>query len=1017
MAGTKGSLKPKVALSADVLQEALNPAVPTGMGAELGDVTGGPAGALVQEQALVQAEAPIIAAKKEEADTFTEKVAAGAQESYTGYIVEAMDRSYDEQFRDYDPTFDGTRHALDLVQRLGIEPTENNLSILGRAGTAETQIELADRMAQHKSNQEILERHGAYAVASGVLDPAMLVTDIATFGASKALTLGRLGSATLGASGATAYTYAADVAGADVTAFDYLVNASMVGGANALFGGQAGVNIAQGKGNWFGKPTAPGTATGAKRAVNSFLSETDKLAATPEASDLLKTLVDDPVRRDGLLTNDNAASIQRRYANEADGYIKNYDDLVEKELANTFGWTARKLDVSGKYAEAKDALNRRVTDELHERDAAWSQYGNVMGRTNVDPVIAKLADASDAFHGRLGEIAKDAGVRGFEDFQARPGYFHRSWNDTLFRQAERSEKGIVRKLLAASAERGIKGIDKDEADVIAGALVQRVHDKASGMRSDFMGGLGNKDTTFIRESLEAAKVSTARIESIMGKIEQKASDQGTTKYGKHRLTLDMDASIRAKDGTLYHIRDLIDNDLDRIMENYGTSLSGRAALAKAGVAADDAELELFKRNYLKSIEALPQAEQNQLMGQLDGLLGDFTGNRPEANVLGPMAQRVKSIADATMLSASGLWQIAEYATMAQRHGVVETGKEFFRQFPGVRNILQNAKTNPDLAGELNTVLHLDLSRDIRLRPWKRQHDAFLESSDTMLDRVLHAGKQAVPYLNGMKFIHSHQSRMNANLVLNKFARAANGDAKALAQIKQYAPDLDWARVEQAIKSNVTYLDKNAQSFNWPKWDQRDIDSVMNTALRIMDDTILFGRSGQGASFSRSQVGQVLGQFRSFVSFAHNKLLRGTLNAEGPKGLASLLAFQYPMTLLMVSVNEARKGQLDLSEKGMKDMAKKAIGYTAGMGFVADAAGVLGLTGGRGGLSTPLTGVLDAAPRAAGGVAKVMGISRDESGGYQGREGSADIGKAATMVVPFLNIMPGTALVLDAWKGE
>lgn len=1011
MAGIKGSLKPKVTLTPEELTEALNPAEPTGMGAELADVTGGPASEQVQAGALAATAAPLTDALKEETDTFSDKLSAAAENSYTGFIIEALDRSYDEKFRDFDPQFDGKRHAFDLMQRMNIEPTERNIELLGRTGTQADQIEMAERLAQHQTNEQVLQRHGGYAIAAGVLDPTMLLTDIATFGASKAFTLSRASSALVGASGATAYTYAADQAGANVTGFDYLLNASLVGGVNALFGGQAGVNIAQGQGNWFGKLSTPtvGTATGARRAVNSFLSETDKLVATPEAADLLRPLVDDPVRRDGLLTNNNAASIQRRYQNEADSYIKSYDDMVEAELSNSFGWGARKLDYSGKYAEAKDALNKRVAEELLERDAAWMQYGNVMGRYNVDPVVARLADASDAFHGRLGEIARDAGVRGFEDFQARPGYFHRSWNDTMFRQAERQEPGIVRRLLSASAMNGIRGIEKEEADAIAAALVQRVHDKASGMRSDFMGGLGNKDTTFIRESLEAAKVNTARIESIMGKIEQKASDQGTTKYGKHRLTLDMDVSIQGADGTVFRLKDLIDTDLDRMMENYGTSLAGRSALARAGVAADDAELEAFKRNYLKSIAARPQAEQDQLMLQLDGLLGDFTGNRPDANILGPVAQRVKSIADATMLSASGLWQVAEYATMAQRHGVVETGKEFFRRFPGVRSILQNAKKNPDLAAELDTVLRLDLARDVRLRPWKRQHDAFLASSDTALDRILHAGKQAVPFLNGMKFVHGHQARMNANLVLNKFARAAQGDAKALDQIRKYAPDMDWARVERALKANVTYLDKNATSFNWANWAQADVDELMNTALRIMDDSILFGRIGQGASFSRSQVGQVLGQFRSFVSFAHNKLLRGTLNADGPKGLATLLAFQYPMTLLMVSANEARKGQLDLSEKGMRDMAKSAIGYTAGIGFVGDAAGILGLTGGRGGLSTPLTGVLDAAPRAAGGIGKMF------SGEL--REGSADVGKAATMVVPFLNVMPGTAMALDAWKGE
>lgn len=244
-----------------------------------------------------------------------------------------------------------------------------------------------------------------------------------------------------------------------------------------------------------------------------------------------------------------------------------------------------------------------------------------------------------------------------------------------------AEEGLPRRLIAQAAFAGIKNIDRDEADAIATALIQRVKDKAAGTRSDFMGGLGKTDTQFLRESMEASNMPQSKIDSIMTKIETKASDQGTTKYGKHRLTFDMTSSIKGADGNVYRMTDLIDTDLDRVMENYTSSMAGRMSLAKAGVAADDAGLELFKRNYLKSISSLPQAKQTELMDQLEGLLGDFTGNRPAQNTLSPFTQRVKAIADATMLSGSGLWQVAEYSTIAARHGLFETGREFMRAFP------------------------------------------------------------------------------------------------------------------------------------------------------------------------------------------------------------------------------------------------------------------------------------------------------------------------------------------------
>lgn len=991
-------------LGAETLDEALNPINPTQLTATMSDVTGGPVGAAQVAEGQRIREAPVEAALAEAGDSVQRLFDAATEESYTGYILQAAENARNAAFSSYDPNFDATRHAMDLVSQLGIEASDENLKALGRSGTMDDQLETAKRIQRHEQNQQILARHGGWALASGMLDPTQLLVDFGTFGASRAYRLGRLASGVMGATAGTALTGAADIAGKDTTGLDYVLNAGITGGAMALFGTAA-------PRGWYGGANVPTPKGSIVKWTNSLLSEFDKLSsASPEASELMKTLMDDPVRRSTLLSNSNAASDLRMFRNEADGLVKEYEDALDAALAPSHGWFSRRFDVTGRFGADRDALQNEVATELLRRNEQWRLYGNVMPDPNVRPEIARLADISDKLHGRLGEMARDSGVRGFEDFTPQPGYFHRSWNDSLIRSMEATHKGAARRLIAESALSGIKGLERDEADALAGALIQRVRDKASHNRTDFMGGLGKADTTYLRESLERAKLNQGVIDSIMAKVEQKASDQGTVKYGKHRLSFDMGTEIRMDDGTLYKMTDLIDTDLDRVIENYTQGITGRSALGRQGIA-DESDLTAFRKKYADSIAHLPQAEQADLMQQLDGLLGDFTGQRPEANILGQGWQRAKSIADATMLTASGFWQVGEYATMAQRHGVFETGKEFIRQFPGVRTFFKDAAKNPDLADEMSTVLGLDLGRDVRLRPWKRQHDAFLDSQDTAFDRLLHMGKQAVPYLNGMKYVHAQQSRMNANLVLNKFARAAKGDEAALKQIMSYAPDLDWKRAKAAIDQNVTYSStgRNAASFNWGGWAKGDIDAVMNAALRMMDDSVLFGRVGQGASIGRSAVGQVMFQFKSFVSFAHNKLLRGTLRNEGVGGLATLLAYQYPLTFMLVMANEARKGNADFSEKGMQEVARKAVGYTAGLGFAGDAAGILGLTSDKKGMTVPLLSLAEAPGRLLGGIGSVVG--------GETRQGAYDIGKAASMVVPFMNILPGTALALDAIKGE
>lgn len=739
--------------------------------------------------------------------------------------------------------------------------------------------------------------------------------------------------------------------------------------------------------------------------VNRFFSEADLLGISPEARAMLGRLLDDPVRREGFSTNDNAASFLRWFRNEFDGYVVQFEDAVADALrGRNVGWHDRAL-ATKKGVAARDKIDGEVATELLRRNRAWSSQGVVPDAPGLDPAIKRLADISDDIHAKMGNRAKEAGVRGFEDFQPHPGYFHRSWNYSKMLELDNIKPGLAATVIGEAVQRGIKNLDAADALTIAKAIVQRAKDRASGVRSEFMGALGVADTTFIRESLEAAGVSEVKRASIMGKIEQKASDQGTVKYGKGRLTLDMDVEVNVG-GQIYRAADLIDRDVSRLLENYAGSISGRSALAKVGMAGDS-EIEAFIRDYTKLVSHLGVRKTEELTGQLRGVFGDFTGNVPKEHQLGPIAQRAAGLTSATMLGFSGVYQVAETATIAHRQGVAATMQEMFESWGrGFDKLLGQANKNPDLAHEMQTVLGLDLARDVRMKPWKRQFDTFLSTSDTAFDRLLHSGKQATPILNGMKFIHGIQSRMNANLTLNKVARAAAGDADALAVLKAYGKDVDWDPLLKRVHGYVSLNGKNATSMNWGQWAKADVDTVMNTALRIMDDSLLYGRVGQNAGYARSPVGQMLGQFRSFVAFAHNKLLRGTYENDGVLGVATLLAMQYPLTALMMGVKSAINGKLDLSEKGLKKMATDGISYTAGLGFTAD---MWGIVNGNGRMSAPVFGLAEHTGEVFRGVKGLFGDDQ--------RAAAGNIASGAAGLIPFVNVFPASKLLIESIKGE
>lgn len=1001
--------------------------------ADWSELNTGVVGASASRAQAVQ-EAPLLAARVEEARPIGETAQAALRNTITGYLVAAGFDNLEDNWYQPDASFDINREYSDILTQFQIQDTDANLKALaGTTSSAQAYAEAA-RIKEKEQRESMLAHHGAAALTAEILDPTTLLVDWATFGLGRAARLGRAGFAAAGAGTSVGLVGIADVAGKDYEMLDYVLFAAVSGGAFAVFGPEAKAILARNQapgavppsplpagGPPAPTPAGPGAGIPARKQrwyqpIIEFLSETDKLIGhSDEAAALLADMVDDPVRREGILRNNNAASVLRRNANWADGLLKSREDALSKAVGERtgMGYFARTWDFSGKFGEARDVLNREVADELLRRNSEFSKYG-VVSPARVDPVVVKLADEYEQLMtAGARDLAQAQGLKGFENFTPQPGYFHRAWDEARMRRVQTTYgKPFLQDLIGRAAQAGMQMTAK-EGKALAIAITSRMEARASGLRAEFMGSLGKTDTDGIREMLASSGASAAEQKSIMRKIEQNVTEAGKVKYSKSRLPLDMTVSAKAPDGTVVQMADLIDTDLSRLAENYMQSLAGRAALSRVGIGGDDASIEAFRKKYRDTLDRprkpLAQDQIDERMLALDHLLGDFTGTRPEQALLSNLGQRAKSLAHSTMLSASGLWQVAETATIGWRYGMAQAGGEFIKQFPGVATILRKAGRDPDLYDELQTVLGLDLARDVRVRPWLKQHEVNLSASSSTLDRVLFMGQQATPILNAMKFFHSWQARVNSNLAVNTLVRATFGDKRALKLVHNYGlRGQEWKNVQDGIRTNAKVKGKNATQMNWGAWDQGAVDSAMNAALRMMDDTVLYGRAGQGASFSRSAVGQLLGQFRSFVSLAQNKLVRGTLENEGVVGYATMLAYQYPLTMMMVSLNELRKGEdVDFSEEGLLKLSGKAISYTAGLGYIGDVANVVGLTGGRGGMSAPVLGLANA------GVSLAEGSKSILTGEVQA--GLGDYMQAARTVLPIVGIFPGTAALQNALK--
>lgn len=956
--------------------------------------------------------------------SWSEKYKALRLSTVTNKLTQAALDAYEAPgFVDFDPDLDRLGNAKGLLRELGLPETLDNLAVLGQGGTAEDQAELAQRLADHEFNQKVLAQHGGLALATGVVDPVYLVADIATFGATRAFRMGRLASGVVGAGGVTSVNIAADATGQDMTTFDYVLSAALTGGAFSLFGGDAANRIADGTGNWYGAVspvqntgrstgTVPPTGTATTpdtNVITRFFSEADTAFPTPEAKALGADLIDDPLIREGFSNNNNAAALRRRTDNELEGIRQEYDDFVEQYLVQD-GFNnilTRTIDIGGQYSQAKSVFQREVAAEMLRRNDEFLRFGYTTPGTPGP--ISEAADLQQKLADRVGRIAQSSGLPGFEDFTPQPGYFHRVWDGAKMRGMG---PDTARQLVREAVRAGIRGIDPEDARAISRAIVDRAVAKEAGQSVDFAGALGRADTDAFIDLLREGGLQGADLDSAISRLESLMTTKGLPKAARSRLPLDMSVSIVAN-GRKYSMVDLIDTDLDRVSRNYAGSMSGRSALAKAGIGGDDKAIQDFRKAHITSLGNLPKETRDAAIRQLDAIIGDFTGAIPDANRLTPNLQRLTAYAQSTQLLAQGLNQAMEYGTIAHRFGAFQTYKEMLKRMPGVRQLLRDVAGDKDLADEVSAVLDLDLARDVRFHPWIQQYDEFELASNTWVDRLLHAGKQALPFLTAQKYVHAHQTRMAMNLALQKVGKAMQGKKDALQMLQEYAPNVDWAPVLARNNTNVTRIGNTIQEMNWASWDADDVDTVINVVLRMIDDSVLKGRTGQGTAFARSTTGQVLGQYRSFVGFAHNKLLRGTMRRNGPLSMATILAHQYPWAVLMLMINEARKGAFDPDDdEFVQNSLKKALGYTAGMGFYADLAGVLGLTGQRGGLSVPVTGIADGPVRIGVGVLKQF-----DDDPYNDTESLYDVTKGAVGSLPVVMGIPGTALMLEALKED
>lgn len=698
--------------------------------------------------------------------------------------------------------------------------------------------------------------------------------------------------------------------------------------------------------------------------------------------------LDDPRNMAG----DSVSSQQRAIRNDLTRPQVTFENTLREAMADAGAGTWARTFRPRKAMRVQQELERDLAREMLQRQQ-YTRTGALRTQA-APPHIAKLADDLDAVYKTALEEMKQSGVKGADAISELPGHFTRRWSPQgiqdvmnkfeVYGLTPAQAKNKIVTMLSGAARRA-NGWDADLAKDVAGALVDRAIRKGNKTDTGFRAHVGNEAVAEVRDVLEAAGVPKDRLQRALDVITGVIDEAGKAPVLKHRIDLDLNSTMLMPDGTTVGIIDLIDTGMVRTTDKYLDTVAGQSAMARKGIHTPS-DIAAQRTKLIESIESQKGRDEAALL--FDDMLNYITGN-PTGEVVPDMMRKMASVTQMVGLGSSGMWQVTEYATIMQKYGLGKTLGYMIKEMPGFKQMLNAAGSNIDEATDLKRMLSDASRNDVRLRPFvQRLEDNFEFHMADGTMAALENAKQWVPYANAMKFVHSSQAKVTANLIVDTIARAGRGSTKHMDFLKTYGLEShSMLRLSDDIAKHGT---------DTAKWSDGTWDAVRGPLSKMMDDAVLRARLGEIPAVAQfSALGKFLFTFRSFVLAAHNKVLTGTMHRHGFAGLSLLMLYQWPLSVMAVAADNTIKGRDELTQE---ELITRAVGQMGALGLITEAVGIA--FGDKQEFGTP---ALIAADRVINFVGQVA----------QGNPEQA--GAALLKSTPILAIIPPTQAIAETLK--
>lgn len=692
----------------------------------------------------------------------------------------------------------------------------------------------------------------------------------------------------------------------------------------------------------------------------------------------------------GRILTDNIKAQKNRELSDALGWRSAGNELIvdDNPLAKTIGMTiaedgagisgVRGVTAAIKSRNLNNMLNHGIERGIHDNFLMYlkdNKVGRVKGaietyttgkhaanfyrevatemRNRADPefkssasrAVQEAANVLERGFQEMGDLQRQAKTLGHEFIPTDSrGYLPQQLNGKMFRSLSGNEKRAVQNEFTRQAVEEF-GWDLEFATKKVAEYMNRAED-FSNVGARMQPGAPKDLMSVLLDELADPNLSPAEYMQRLERIRT-----GAAKHTGKRLDWDLNAQIKRDDGTLMPMTELYNNDILSLYKGYASRVSGDVSMAHFGIYGD------------RDVRMITEALQRSKVGDASKTVPAWQQvvneiyNRPTAadsgGALSTSARFIRQYTGIRLLGGVGFAQMAELSNAVAHMGVVHT-MNMVKRIPAAYREIQAIKRGEIPENSILGSLDMVAGSPMGSEQYQLVMPQILDGDLTIVDQ--RSFNNVMRVMGGAQMLHNKFSFMRAvsameqrvvseEIVRKAFRYIKSGQEDVALKEMGFTPELV-AKVRSEL-DNIAMFDErgylkalDARAMKDKAALEEMVVAIRRGTGQIIQETF----PGETGKWMRSEVGQILMQFRKFPSvavekqmyrqykkFGFTRALGGTL---ATMGVGTLIYYGRAMLAASLMPESKRKEYLE-NRLSPASLAQGSTMYLSNMGMLSD----------------------------------------------------------------------------------